>query len=509
MARDAWGLFLRYAEWARAKPRFDEEERDFKPPLAQKLAEMLAAVAGGADATAELERAFGSFGDLFEARLYTLTLPRERDWLLAWAREDPVGVREALLAFSPATDPQERFRRFAAVAARSRPDPEAEAGEVLAIGSLLNFALAPGELPILRHGLIEPVELRLGWDAEWSGTPERYEGHLAFARLAQGRMADAGIAVRDMMDAQSLLFIAAQERALWIDGIEPGQLEPPNASRISAPDRRRPEVDVAVCAVYRDESPYLREWVAFHKLMGVERFFLYDNGSVDDHLEALEPYLADGTVVLEDWQVFPGQLQAYDHVLSLHRHEARWIAFFDIDEFLFSPTGRLLPELLAGYERWPAVVVNYAMFGTSGHQRMPQGLVTENFTHRIDSEIGRYVKSVVNPRCTERCLNAHQFVYRDGFAVDENGYPVRGSRTKSVSLERLRINHYYTRSEEEHARKGAKPSAVSVASSRWRPAGPRIDIDEWRGGTPDDAISVHLPALRRELEVAAGGSART
>ena len=61
-----------------------------------------------------------------------------------------------------------------------------------------------------------------------------------------------------------------------------------------------------MCAIYRDEAAYLREWVEFHRVVGVERFYLYDNHSVDDHRHALAPYIADGTVVLHDWPLFPG-----------------------------------------------------------------------------------------------------------------------------------------------------------------------------------------------------------
>ena len=38
---------------------------------------------------------------------------------------------------------------------------------------------------------------------------------------------------------------------------------------------------LAICAVYRNEAPYLREWIEFHRLVGVERFFLYNNRSTD------------------------------------------------------------------------------------------------------------------------------------------------------------------------------------------------------------------------------------
>ena len=36
---------------------------------------------------------------------------------------------------------------------------------------------------------------------------------------------------------------------------------------------------LSVCAIYRNEAPYLAEWIEFHRLVGAERFFLYDNGS--------------------------------------------------------------------------------------------------------------------------------------------------------------------------------------------------------------------------------------
>ena len=36
---------------------------------------------------------------------------------------------------------------------------------------------------------------------------------------------------------------------------------------------------LAASTIYRDDAEYLPEWIEFHRLVGVERFFLYDNGS--------------------------------------------------------------------------------------------------------------------------------------------------------------------------------------------------------------------------------------
>ena len=57
-------------------------------------------------------------------------------------------------------------------------------------------------------------------------------------------------------------------------------------------ERRR--VYLAACTIYRDDADYLGEWIEFHRLVGVERFVLYDNGSTDDHLDVLAPYLEEG-----------------------------------------------------------------------------------------------------------------------------------------------------------------------------------------------------------------------
>lgn len=39
---------------------------------------------------------------------------------------------------------------------------------------------------------------------------------------------------------------------------------------------------VGIAAIFKNEAPYLREWLDFHRAAGVDRFYLYDNGSTDE-----------------------------------------------------------------------------------------------------------------------------------------------------------------------------------------------------------------------------------
>ena len=143
--------------------------------------------------------------------------------------------------------------------------------------------------------------------------------------------------------------------------------------------------------------------------------------------------------------------------------------------------------------------------GTSGHATSPAGLVIESYLRRGDPNkgfIGRYVKSVVQPAEATRCLSAHRFEYRHGLAVDENGYPIHRDATKSVSFERLRINHYYTRSEAELREKLERRQKLSATGTPPWQARP-VDWDRAKeefNDEHDDLIAAYGPEVRTALE---------
>jgi glycosyl transferase family 92 len=252
---------------------------------------------------------------------------------------------------------------------------------------------------------------------------------------------------------------------------------------------------LAACTIYFNHASYLREWVEFHRLVGVERFFLYDNGSTDDHETVLGPYVEEGIAVVHPWPGKGRQGAAYTDCLHRHRDDARWIAFMDDDEFVFNPRGRPVPEVLADYEAHPGIGVNSLSFGTSGHRRRPDGLLTENYLYRSGNPSNKAVNSIVDPQRTVRALGSHHFAYTDGDAVDVAGRPLdHGWRTKSILLSRLRINHYYTKSEEELAKKWS-----GLRADTGGPKG-RIDIERvTRTHTRylrDETILQYLPALK-------------
>jgi hypothetical protein len=492
---ERWERLLAYAAHARSKPAFDREEVSYRVQVATELRQVLALAQRGEPWLAHLDKIFAS---KFDGRRFDLSPRAETTWFsrIASSAEQELG-RELGLLLAAEDDLPKSFGRFARSVERVA-DTREHVNAVLDVGSVLMFACAPERCPIMRARALEELERGLDYSQfPETSVEETYEWHLDFLRQIRDRLRGAGIPVRHMLDVQCLTAIAARDQDFWIGGRRLWEWGQEPSDRV---DAGKPYL--SVCAIYRDEAPYLAEWIEFHRLVGVERFFLYDNMSSDEHLDVLAPYRESGTVVLHHWSVFPGQGLAYIDCIRWHRYDSQWIAFIDLDEFLFSPTGKKVSTLLRDYEQWPGVGVNWAGFGTSGHRTEPKGLVIENYLERLDTPRNQGIKSIVDPRRVLRPVNPHQFRYPYLGAVDENHFPIGESAvSKSVSFERLRINHYESKSEEHWLAKSRTKRAGGVP----RPLKSERDLelkreDEKRYGRPDDAILRYVPRLRRALD---------
>ena len=253
---------------------------------------------------------------------------------------------------------------------------------------------------------------------------------------------------------------------------------------------------LSICSIFRDESKYLREWVTFHALQGCEKFFLYQNRSVDDWQSVLQPYINKGIVEVIDWPYPPpAQVQAYQNCIDNHIGEYDWISFIDIDEFLFSPSHDTVTEVLDSFPAdWQAVAVNWICFGSSGKQEWEDIPVIERFTWRKPAEIpsNHYVKPIVR-------MNKH-FTIDDPHYANVPTFTPSGRRnfgSHSIPHEHdiLRINHYGSKSRQEWVKRQllGKPCAASSPSSE-------ECYNEIQGfDVEDKEIQRFLPKLKERL----------
>jgi O-antigen biosynthesis protein len=208
--------------------------------------------------------------------------------------------------------------------------------------------------------------------------------------------------------------------------------------------------DLGIVAIVRNQAIYLGEWIRYHRAIGVDQFYLYDNESSDDTAGVARRF---GCQVIP----WPGrhmqQLLAHQHALTHLRDECQWLAFIDPDEFIFAP-GRNFVGLLRERIDAPALAMCWACFGTSSLPWPKDGVLRSYLRRAADCAVipgsdppvlNRHVKSVIQPAMIAPHLpkDPHHFLVT---TRDFMGRRVDGPFHPYVEWQPVRLNHYISRS---------------------------------------------------------------
>lgn len=228
-----------------------------------------------------------------------------------------------------------------------------------------------------------------------------------------------------------------------------------------------PKYNVSVCAIFKNEARYLREWVEFNHLVGVDHFYLYNNNSTDNYLEVITPYIESGLVTLVQWPHDQKQMEAYMDGIKRFSSETKWLGFIDIDEFIVPRSTNSIYELLRQFEDRGSVKVYWRLYGSAGRiHRDTHGLVCEDFTvcwpkycdigkcfynTAFDFDFNSSRTSSLHHHCltSYRGINLppvnifNKICVRDINSVKSNDFPIQ-------------INHYFTKSYDEYIEKCSK-----------------------------------------------------
>lgn len=268
---------------------------------------------------------------------------------------------------------------------------------------------------------------------------------------------------------------------------------------------------IAIAAIFKNEGPYILEWLAFHRAMGVENFIIAENGSSDGSLELLSALQNLGIVTFMPYQGTAGsppQLSAYSEILGRYKESADWLAFIDADEFIFpSADCNSIPDFLGIVdEHIGAIALNWATYGSSFRDVPGTGMVIERFVRRAKERhaINHHYKSIVRTTAVlDTGDNPHVFRLKQDFDMRHgNGAPVLShprhgaGLSQTVHWSQLRLNHYVVKSKAEFDHKkqprGRATTSKAVRDDRFYSAHDLNDVY-------DPAPSWLVKATRQEM----------
>ena len=261
--------------------------------------------------------------------------------------------------------------------------------------------------------------------------------------------------------------------------------------------------DLAVVAIMKNEEPYVKEWLDYHLLAGVEHFYIYDNDSTPEFKNILQPYI-DAEIVT--YIPYPGgarQNEAYNDAVKNYRFFCRYMAFIDGDEFIFPQSDKsiieVVDELLADKTNATALAVNRLEFGSNYQDNadFSRG-VLERFTRRA-SDASTNVKSIINPRRVDYFYNPHFAMYFFGYkSFNEVGGEVATYLNEPPTIDKIRIYHYPIKSAEEWLAKVNRGTADNY-NNIYKPED--FSHSETANEIFDDSILKYLEERKKFLKI--------
>lgn len=264
----------------------------------------------------------------------------------------------------------------------------------------------------------------------------------------------------------------------------------------------RDEMKIAACVVFKNEDRALAEWLVYQDVIGFDTVIAYDDGSTDDSRHVCESVARIQDIRLAPWvrTLGLGQMDVYRAAMRDFGPEFDWIAFIDSDEFIVPGDGLPIRRLLSTIGDHDCVAINWAMFGSSGHEvRPPDDLVITAFTQRSHADFNpnRHVKSILRTKSYVDCVNPHHFkvagstVHPDG---QEAVWESPGITLAVPNYSLMHINHYFTRSRADFSDK--------IRRGAW--GNQRSDADFAiydRNEVPDDSAMIYWLEVERRLRL--------
>ncbi len=225
---------------------------------------------------------------------------------------------------------------------------------------------------------------------------------------------------------------------------------------------------ISICAIIKNELD-LKEWLAYHKAIGFDHFYIYDNNENPLNLSY------DFCTFIN----YPGrcqQINAYKNFIKNYSNQTEYVCLLDGDEYVvFKEKYKSIKEIIEEFpEDLDAIVLNWKQFINKENKRK-EGLVLESIKERqrydfckgykqpiTKIEFNKNIKTIAKTNTIKDVSTPHFFIHNKQAQVYcgdlKNKHPRSFSEKNNELLNSMYqletdpviwINHYYIKSIEE------------------------------------------------------------
>ncbi len=257
-------------------------------------------------------------------------------------------------------------------------------------------------------------------------------------------------------------------------------------SRIRTRKTTAPKVTAITCM--KNEAPFILEWIAYHKMVGITDFLIFTNDCTDDTTAILDRldslghvrHLPNVSMATSSPRHQPSALQYAPY----HREfrDADWIISMDVDEFINIHIGdRTLGALFDANPEANVISLCHLDFGCNGIEHYEDRLIIEQMTNCAEKNPKnaprRGIKTLIKKSAPGYKMSNHRPMFDDPedpsiVWIDGGGNEFPKSRRlgqakgmpPNGAYEQVQLNHYPVRSIETYLTKAVKGNVIAIDS---------------------------------------------
>jgi len=214
---------------------------------------------------------------------------------------------------------------------------------------------------------------------------------------------------------------------------------------------------ISLVCIAKNEDNYIKEWVDYHKKLGFDNIFIYENNWVCN--------ISDDIVIKIKFDGETKQIDAYNNFIKKFKQDYDWVVFVDVDEFIVLKKHKNIKDFIKEYgDVEYGIAVNWVLFGNNNHETVKNNdySVLNRFTKRQKS-VNQHTKSFLKLK-QENVLMVDPH-HPNVELVDTNLNLVTSALNPMGTIDVIQINHYFSKTKEEFEEK-IKRGRADIPSKR-------------------------------------------
>jgi hypothetical protein len=204
-------------------------------------------------------------------------------------------------------------------------------------------------------------------------------------------------------------------------------------------------MNIGICVISKNEDKFLDEWIIYHKNIGIDKIYFYDNNDKGNEKQKYVVSKYDFITYVD----FRGRINrqkqwAYKHFFKTFYKECTHVIFLDVDEFLCIGEKNSLKPLLNKVEDYDVLYLKRQKYGDNDIMYDNSHIVLNEYLDNKYIENDVVKKCIINTRVEKlKWIDKYNRVVENSHYIPHG---VENLKSYDFNFNDMYIQHFYTKS---------------------------------------------------------------